>query len=479
MRRGEYAVAAMLWLAGAAAAQSVITSPQSFQGLSADGLAPPNTTGKAGATQFVQFVNNEYAVYEKSSGRPLQGPRAISSFWQETSGPCAAPNGGEAMVEYDKAPPLSPQNGRWVMAELTNTNPAYYCFAVSETPDATGAFYPPYAFKFVKGQNPSRPRLGVWPDAYYASFNIQPSGEAAAPLAVAYDRLDMIKGHAALAPVVRHPKAQINFLPADFDGSTPPTPGDYYLEVGGSSFLSLWRFFPNFQDPSSSKFTPIARKLMMLSTHGVGCSINPSQWDQPFVPQEGAPQALLLAYPEQLMYRLAWRNVGGVEHLVANETVVLSSTPPVAGLVWFDIESPASEPVVKQEGVVAQPVSANASSYWIGSLAQDLLGDIALGFNASGPQQYPSLELAGQVFGGKADTMISLGTLVTGGGAQTNTAAWGTHADMSVDPTDDCTFWFTGEYVATPSAGFDWTTLISSFQFTACQPPPATASRTR
>ena len=152
---------------------------------------------------------------------------------------------------------------------------------------------------------------------------------------------------------------------------------------------------------------------------------------------------------------------------MANETVILSSSPVVAGIVWFDIVNPATNPALAQYAPVSDPAMVN--SYWTGSLAQDKDGDIALGFNASSSILDPSIDLAGRLVSDQPDTMTLLGPLVTGGGAQANTSKWGSHADMSLDPTDDCVFWFTAEYVKTTQQGFDWSTRIGSFRFNACQ----------
>ena len=278
--------------------------------------------------------------------------------------------------------------------------------------------------------------------------------------------MNQVRRQTALAPVSFQPAARINFLPADFDGAEAPKPGEpnFYLEVGASTYLSLWQFHVDFADPSSSTFTHTA--TLPYSVFSLGCSRNPPVWGSPVIPQPNTSE-LLLAYPDQLMYRLAWRNVGGTEHLVTNETVILQSSPVVAGVVWFDVVNPAASAELAQYGTVSDPAMVN--SYWIGSLAQDQDGDIALGFNASSASLYPSIDLAGRLESGQAGAMTLLGPLVTGTGSQTNTSLWGTHADMSLDPTNDCVFWFTGEYVKTTSSGFDWNTRIGSFEFTTCQ----------
>jgi hypothetical protein len=464
MTKYALAIAAILWLAVTAAAQPPITLLQNFDGIPADNVAPPNTTGKAGASQFVQWVNNQYAIYDKNTGAQIQPPQPGNVLWAnwKQAGPCATANNGDPMVEYDKT---AGQDGQWVFAQLALSNPAYYCFAISTTSDARGPFHY-YKFHFATGLKPNTPRLAVWTDAYYASFNFPRSGKAPAPLVVAYDRAHMLLGQKAMAPVSFRPSARINFLPSDFDGAVPPAPGepDFFVELGASNYLSLWQFHVDFASPVNSSFNQTA--TLSFSAAGVGCSMNPPQWNSGLIRQPAAAGGTkLVAYPEQLMYRLAWRNVNQIEHLVANQTVVLSSTPPLTGVVWFDIVNPDSDPALAQYGAVSNA----AISYWIGSLAQDKDGDIALGFNASSPNLYPSVEIAGRLESDPLGTMSAPEFLVEGGGAQANTSSWGAHADMSLDPSDDCVFWFTAEYVKTTQAGFDWSTRIGSFRFNACQ----------
>lgn len=454
------AIAAMLWLAGPAAAQPAITLLQNFDGIAADGVAPPNTTGKAGATQFVEWVNNKFAIYDKSSGRQVQAPRPGNSLWTGFGGPCETLNSGQPMVEYDKPA------ARWVLAQLALASPAYYCFAVSTTADARGPFHL-YAFPFPAAMTPDTPRLAVWPDAFYASFNVRQTGKAAAPFVVAYDRTNMLAGRPARGPVSFQPAARTNLLPSDFDGATPPSLGtpEFYMGVGASIYLSLYQFHVNFDSPGNSSFILAANVAVQAA--GVGCSRNPPQWANGVVPQPSAAAGTtLVAYPEQLMYRLAWRNLNNVEHLVANQTVILSASPVTAGVVWYDIVNPAGSPALAQQGTVSDP--AGGASFWIGSLAQDKDGDIALGFNASGTSLDPSIEIAGRLAGDPLGTMSTPSFLIQGSGAQSNTSKWGSHADMSLDPSDDCVFWFTAEYVKTTRTGFDWSTRIGSFRFNAC-----------
>jgi hypothetical protein len=448
-------------LAPGAAAQPAITVLENFNGIHADGIAPPDTTGAAGATQFVQWVNLRFAVYDKATGKLLKGPLRGNSLWKGTNGPCQTNNSGQPMVEWDKLAQ------RWVLAQFALTDPPFYCMAVSTTPDATGDYFL-YEFPFDAGSNPSSPRLAVWPDAYYASFNVQPSGKRAAPLVVAYDRTNMLAGLNARGPIRFHPSALTNLLPADFDGSQPPVPGEpeYYAGLGGANILNLYQFHVDFTSPNNSFFKLLTQ--VGIQSAGLGCSRNPPQWKNGTISQPASANGVKLdALPDQLMYRLAWRNLGGTEHLLSNQTVILSDAPVVAGVTWYDVAiPPAGGPMLVQQGTVSNP----ALSYWIGSLAEDQAGDIALGFNASGANLYPSIEVTGHLATDPPGTMSTPAFLAQGGGPQINTSKWGSHADMTVDPTDDCVFWFTGEYVAVPRPhAFDWSTQISSFRFNACQ----------
>jgi hypothetical protein len=447
---------AALLCAGIASAQQAISVLQNFDGIAADGVAPPDTSGAAGGTQFVQWVNTEYAVYDKT-GNLLKGPFLGNSLWKGFGGPCETMNSGSPMVEYDRA------EGRWVLAQLALSSPAMYCFAVSTGDDATGT-YNLYAFPFASGLVPNTPRLAVWTDAYYASFNAV-SGTRKIPLVVAYDRTNMLAGTPARSPIFFQPAAQTDLLPSDFDGTVPPIPGqpEFYAQVSGADAIELFEFHVDFQTPAKSSF----KKLAKVKTKDVVlCTRNPPQWKAGVIHQRKTKK-LLDAIPGQLMYRLAWRSLNNVQHLLANQTAIVDVSSAFAEVAWYDmIVTPGSTPVLAQQGTVSDP--KGAASYWIGSIAQDQDGEIALGFNASGDALFPSLEAIGPLAATASGTPPTQLFLVEGTGSQTNTSLWGTHADLTLDPTNDCVFWFTGEYVKTTGKKFDWSTRIASFQFNAC-----------
>lgn len=130
----------------------------------APNAAPPHTNGAVGATQYVQWVNESFAVFDKASGAKIYGPAAGNTLWSGFGGGCQTNNDGDPIVQYDKAA------SRWIFTQFSvSTTPYLQCVAVSKTPDATGA-YNRYAFQYTNF--PDYPKLGVWPDAYYITFNM-------------------------------------------------------------------------------------------------------------------------------------------------------------------------------------------------------------------------------------------------------------------------------------------------------------------
>lgn len=96
-------------------------------------------------------------------------------------------------------------------------------------------------------------------------------------------------------------------------------------------------------------------------------------------------------------------------------------------------------------------------------------GNIAVGFSASGHNQYPSVWVAGRSAIDPPGALFGPLVIVNGTGVQIQSfKRWGDYSAMSVDPTDDCTFWYTNEYYAT-TGSFNWATRIGSFKFNNCK----------
>jgi hypothetical protein len=444
-----------------------VTSFLNFDGQSAQdnrnlfgfAFVPPDTNGAVGATQFVQMVNVTIAVYDKSSGALQLGPAAIHTLWSGFGGLCefgggtpTFADGGDPVVLYDHLA------GRWLVTQLqydTTFTHTAQCLAVSTSSDATGS-YNRYEFDF--GSNfPDYPKFGIWPDAYYNSINVFRPHSFAGAKACAFDRKAMLAGAPASKICFQQPPTVSSLLPADLDGSTPPPAGspNYYVGLADSTHLNFFRFHVDFSHPLNSSFS--GPTLVAVAPYSEICAraITRSCIPQP------PPGEKVDGLGDRVMFRLAYRNFGDHESLVVNHTV---KGGPLAGVRWYEIRNP-SAPFVYQQSTLIDP----NVNYWLGSIAMDETGNIALGFSVSSHSVFPSVYVAGRAPTDSAGAMFGPLLLVNGSGVQFNSfKRWGDYSSMSVDPTDDCTLWYTQEYYAV-TGRFNWATRIGSFKFNSCK----------
>jgi hypothetical protein len=420
--------------------------------------APPDTNGAVGPNHFVQIVNQSFAIFNKS-GTPVYGPVPTNTLFSGFGGGCQVHDDGDATVEYDRLA------NRWVISQFSVTSPSTYhylqCVAVSTGPDPTGSYYR-YSFDYGTTQFPDYPKLGVWPDAYYTTFNIFNNGNAfAGPKVCAYDRTRMQAGLSATQQCFQLSTAYGGLLPSDLDGPTaPPSGAPNYVMDFGTNKLELWKFHVDWTNPASSTFSgtptaiPVADFTAACNGGGGVC-----------IPQPGTSQQLD-SLGDRLMYRLAYRNFGDHESLVVNQSVTAGTT---TGVRWYELRDPgAASPTVYQQSTYAP----DATHRWMGSAAMDKAGGIGLGFSASSSTVRPSLRFTGRVASDPLSTMgQGEGTLIAGNGSQTSgLSRWGDYSSLGVDPVDDCTFWFTSEYLAS-SGAFNWHTRIGTFQLPGCAAP--------
>src|SRR5690242_8487613 len=216
------------------------------QGSFAVSTAPPDTNGAAGVTQFVEWVNTSFAVFDKTTGSPIYGPVPGNTLWTGFGGPCEANNDGDVIVKFDRAA------GRWIFSQLAITNgpPFYQCIAVSSGIDATGS-YNRYAFSFPNLND--YPKLGIWPDAYYFSFNMFQGNNFLGADPCAVDRKQMLAGGPATMQCFQLDPGFGAVLPSDLDGITPPPAGSPNVFVGiDSASLNLWKFHVDFATPANT-----------------------------------------------------------------------------------------------------------------------------------------------------------------------------------------------------------------------------------
>ena len=417
--------------------------------------APPDTNASVGATQVVQWVNESYAVFDKTTGAIASGfPKAGNTVWAGFGGGCQNNNDGDPIVQYDKA------NNVWILTQFSvSTTPYLQCVAVSTSSDATGT-YNRYSFNYGT-QFPDYPKVGVWPDAYYISFNIFNNGTTfAGSKACAYDGAAMRSGAAATQVCFQLSSSFGGLLPSDLDGSTAPPAGspNFFLNFGSNS-LRLWKFHVDFVTPGNSTFTG-------PTTIGVAAFTVPCNGGGACIPQPGTSQKLD-SLGDRLMYRLAYRNRSGVESLVVNHSVAVGTNPHnrVTSVRWYELRSPNGTPTVFQQGTLS---TADGIHRWMGSIAMDKVGDIAVGYSASSGSILPSIRYTGRVPTDTLGQMQTENIIQNGGGSQTGGLnRWGDYSSISIDPVDDCTFWYTTEYLKN-SGSFNWSTRIASFKFPGC-----------
>ncbi len=430
------------------------TNLLNFDGVSdRDAVAPPDTNASVGATQVVETVNLSYQVFDKNSGSSLLGPAEMTSIWSGFGGLCQTGSVSDPVVLYDKAA------ARWVIA-IVAFNSSFSsnseCVAVSTTSDATGT-YNRYEFSFGVNLN-DYTKLGVWPDGYYLSANIFPNGGAfIGPQACALDRTKMLAGNAATMQCIQKGTTDASLLPSDLDGSTAPPAGspNFFLELGTSTALNLFKFHVDFTTPANTTFT--GPTSITVSSYTDACAATGT-----CIRQKGVTQQLD-SLGDRLMFRLAYRNFGDHESIVATHSVANGRS---TGVRWYEIRSPNGTPTIFQSGTFAP----DNNFRWMPSIGMDQAGDIVLGYSESSSTTFPSIFYTGRVPSDTLGTMETEASIKTGLGSQNgNLSRWGDYTSVAIDPSDDCTFWHANEYL--PATGsFNWNTRLASFKFASCTP---------
>jgi Bacterial Ig domain/Abnormal spindle-like microcephaly-assoc'd, ASPM-SPD-2-Hydin len=437
----------------------LITTPSPTVGLSFEGLGqgqygfgvqyiPPDTNGTVGATQYIQWVNASFAIFNKTTGALIAGPTLGNTLWQGFGGGCQTNNNGDPVVTYDKLA------NRWVMSQFSvSTTPYLQCIAVSKTSDATGAWYR-YSFSYGNSDFDDYPKMGVWPDAYYETFDMFLNGQTyIGPDACAYDRNKMLAGLAATQQCFQQSASLGPLLPADVDGTTPPPTGSpNYLLTFGTNTLDLYKFHVDWTNPTNSTFTGPA----VINV----AAFNPLCGGGQCVAEPGGDT--LDSLGDRLMHRLAYRNFGTHESLVVDHSVTAGSS---GGVRWYEIQNPSGTPVLAQQSTYAP----DSSYRWMGSVAMDKAGNLAVGYSKSSSSIFPSVAFAGRLATDPVNTLQAETLVISGAGSQNfnSNNRWGDYSAMQVDPVDDCTFWYTQEYIKI-TGSFNWNTRIANFKFANC-----------
>jgi hypothetical protein len=462
--------------------------------------APPDTNGAVGKTQYVQMASEGLQVFNKLTGTSLRGPELTASVWTGFGGPCHDRTNGDQIVVYDRLA------DRWVISQFATPSGAKgeqdECIAVSQTGDATGAWYR-YDFRVttVTDRSHDYPKLGVWPDGYYMSAIMFDGETGLGSKPFVFDRAKMLVGDPT-ATLETTPEVITKhfFLPSDLDGIIPPPAGDpnHFVAIteeeegppkGGAQenapapgaaqstappLYKVWAFHVDWNNPANSSFTLRASVPAADFTELV-CPKKVCKMCIGCVPQLGIPDQLD-GLADRLMFRNAYRRFpDGRESLLNNFTVDANS---VAGIRWFELQRRHPGGWTLRQQSTYRP---DDTWRWMGSIASDNQGNIALGFSASSAAIHPQIRYAGRLATDPLGILSGERHLFDGTGSQTDRSRkpeyrWGDYSDMTVDPVDDCTFYYTNEYYAKtgeydPPDGAKWKTRIGYFKFAQCTEP--------
>ncbi|MDZ4796026.1 MAG: proprotein convertase P-domain-containing protein, partial [Bacteroidota bacterium] len=445
-------------------------------------VAPPDDNGEVGLNHYVQTVNLCFRVFSKA-GVALTAPTKFSTLFAALGAPIGTRDDGDPIVLYDQLA------DRWLISQfITLANPNnHQVIAISKTGDPTGQYYL-YDFMMPNNKFNDYPHFGVWSDAYYMSDNqFNQAGTAFLGAgAFAFDRNKMLAGDPTASYIYFDQFAAcpscVGQLPTDLDGFVAPPPGmgNLFMEFRATEFgdpvdgLRIFEFKPNFVTPASSTYLQVGAADLPLAAFDAKFPGGRSVIEQP-----GTANGLD-AIADRLMHRLAYRNLGTpgapTNSWVLNFTVNVGGVPPTnaatyqAGIRWAELRrvGAAGAMSVNQQGTLSTNPGnpAGGTNIWMGSISQNFRGDIVLGYSTSGstnPADFPSIKYSGRLAADPAGLMSQGEAVgVLGTGFQNGSNRWGDYSAMSVDPVNDCSFWYTQEYrlAANNGSPFNWNTRV-------------------
>ena len=413
--------------------------------------APSDANMAAGPNHLLQTVNTAWAVYDKNGNIFPGFPKTLGSIWDAIGPPCNQ-NSGDVIAQYDRLA------DRWLITQLGGqTAPFLECVAVSTSNDPTGS-YALYAYNF-NNNFPDYPKWAVWPTAsnpaYLAHYNLFANGSTfVGSDACAYDRTAILAANPVATEICFQLGSESSMLPSDLDGSAIPPAGSpgFFITFPDTSSLHLYALAPNFANPPASTLTGPVTLPVASFQEACGGGV--------CVPQSGSATRLD-SLADRLMYRFAYRNFGDHESAVVNHSVTGLGG---SGIRWYELQGLNASPVVFQQGTF----SPDTTYRWMGSIAEDKARDIAVGYSVSSSSLHPGIAYTGRVPADPLGQMESEAILLTGSGSQTGgVSRWGDYTAMRIDPADDCTFWYTNQYLKT-NGSFNWSTHIGSFAFPNC-----------
>lgn len=434
---------------------------------------PPDTDVAVGDYEVVEFVSNHFQVFDKTTGKPLTAPLQDNLLFPWKSD-CGYTPGGDVMVDWDKA------HHQWLLAYNigASNSKGFYpaCVAVSTSERAAGTWY---TYEFSLGTAfADFPKWAIWPTGYFQTNDNLQYG----PLVCAYNDAKLRVGDRSAEQICfRLTNADFHLLAADVDSNVPPPAGQDEFFIGGMGVgtvptLYLYSMHPVYTNPEQSSFvgSGLSHRIPGIPGYTLMCGV--------CIPQLGTKQ-LLDTMENVLMQRLAYWNDGPEDSVLANGSGSHSqhwyvnhgveASGGQAGIRWYEFRAPVQAVSISgcpddcpvtlfQSGTFAPDLTHR----WMGSIAQDKMGNIALGYSKSGEDMYPSIYVTGHVPADPLGQMEEEVELYAGTGSETGQGRWGDYSNLVIDGSDGCTFWYAQEYYAV--TGGPWQTELTSFKFNGC-----------
>lgn len=457
------------------------------------GLNPSDTVGDIGIDHYVQMINHSQGsnvrIIDKVTGSLVQF-FILDSLAIGTGTGCVSGR-GDPIVIFDESVDNGPSEprGRWILAEFTITSINSLCVYISQTSDLTAGDWFLYEFDSITGQIPDYPKYGVWPNAYFLGVNEQIPGFPGS-YQYALDRERMLAGVTA-RPLQAFFTAGLpgfgfqHMMPVDWDGIEPPpvdAPGLFIrhrdTEIHGPAampdedILELFEFSVNFNSPSNSTFIgPI--------------NIPTAEFDSEFCNlifsgclQQPGSSTRLFALLQPIMWRAQYRNFDSHQSIISNMVTDVTGDD-IAAVRWFELRNLDGEYQTYQQGTISEPGSVDGTdgiNRWMASAAQDQAGNIVVGYNVAGlgntstsDDVFPGMRYSGRLLNDPLDSMPQGEFSIIEGQFPNSGIRYGDYSALTVDPVDNCTFWYTAQY--NPLANNNWATRIASFRFDDCGDP--------
>lgn len=474
-----------------------------FDGISASQVSSPgfnvDPNGAVGTKQYMEWVDTYYQAYDKTTfAKVWTSPQNGDQPWVNAGmSNCFGSAGGDGFVTFDHLA------SRWVIAKRGSSGGNYYyCIAVSNTDDLKSASLTWFTYQFalagVIGTNsqghsywPDWPKLGTWLDAYYVSFDLEDPDNGFQEIGVvacALDRTNMLAGlntrtmqcFSDPSPIPSNGALYLShsLIPADFEGTLAPPSGrhEYFVSIQNpvadgvtmtTSSLNLWDFHVDWNTPSKSTFTK-TNFAVKVFTPGCYSPGTPSDTFCVVQPSTSSTRTYLDSVGDRVMPHMSYRNFGTYQSFLfsfTSQVVTGVSSNQQTQVKWFEMRG-SGRPSIFQSGAIN---NGTTLFRFMPSISQDKMGNAAAGYSVSSSLTHPSIRGSSWSLPNKTKPVEF--NIRNGSGDQQNSSRWGDYSSMTVDPVDDCTFWYVNQYLSADQTGsaIIWKTRISNFKIAGCQ----------